>query len=82
MLEIMYKTDVYTGVLLSDQPFAQKSRIRGLKTANWRKRRRIGVNVQNRVFLALRYGLLLGRAWTDLDKILGHDSGMVWLSAI
>ena len=41
MLEMMYKTDVYIGVLLSDPPFLQKSRIQGSKNLNWRKRLRL-----------------------------------------
>ena len=39
-------------------------------------------SVTNHVFDSRRYGLLLGRAWTNLAKILGHDSGMVWLIVI
>ena len=35
MLEMIYKTDVYIGVLLSDPPFVQKSTIRGSKMLNW-----------------------------------------------
>ena len=37
MLEMMHETDVFIGVLLSDPPFIQKSRIQGLKNLNWRK---------------------------------------------
>ena len=31
---------------------------------------------------AWRYGMLLGRTWTNLAEILGHDSGIVWLIVI
>ena len=35
--------------------------------------------VINRFFVVSRYGPSLGRAWTNLAEILGHDSGMVLL---
>ena len=37
MLEIIYETDVYIGILLSESPFIQKSRIQVLENVNWRK---------------------------------------------
>ena len=37
MPEIIYETDVYIGILLSESPFIQKSRIQVLENVNWRK---------------------------------------------